>query len=318
MQRFYKTGDLGRVDAQGIVEFLGRMDHQVKIDGYRVEPGEIEVCLESFGSIRQAVVVLCVSQQAKMLTAFVKGVDDAALDRSQIVAYLEDRLPRYMIPRRIVQVPGFPLTQNGKVDRAELAATDAAEAWRRHAEDCLGWGALEDISDLKERLWRRKIDLMSLVNEFVKPSAAVGVVVGGPLVQGIGSVGTTFELLVLLKDGGGLKRRRREVLGSAVRELSGAAGCEARVSLAVGGLEFRLEFVTEEGMEERQWGEPIEEAADGRARACSWREGFLARLAGGWTLYGRDVVERWRRSVGNDQSRAGGQTGRGETRQVGS
>jgi amino acid adenylation domain-containing protein len=116
--RLYRTGDLARVRPDGTLVCLGRTDQQLKIRGYRVEPGEVEACLTRHPAVDQAVVAL---SAAGDLTAYVipAGVAPGA---SQLRDFLRAELPDYMIPTAVVVLGEFPLTPNGKVDRAALPA----------------------------------------------------------------------------------------------------------------------------------------------------------------------------------------------------
>ena len=111
----YRTGDRGRTLPDGSIEFCGRVDHQVKLHGYRVELGEIEAALRSHEKIRDAVVLL----RAEQLVAFV--APEEAEPRA-LREHLETRLPKYMVPSAFVRLERLPLTPNGKIDRQALAA----------------------------------------------------------------------------------------------------------------------------------------------------------------------------------------------------
>jgi amino acid adenylation domain-containing protein len=117
-QRLYRTGDLGRYLPDGNLEFLGREDFQVKIHGFRVELGEIEAALLTHDSVSGAVVTAVdAGHGGKRLAAFVTPAD-APCDLLR--AHVAAKLPHYMVPDRIVAMPAFPLTANGKVDRQAL------------------------------------------------------------------------------------------------------------------------------------------------------------------------------------------------------
>lgn len=125
--RLYKTGDLGRRLSDGTIEFLGRLDNQVKILGHRIELGEIERTLDQHPSIRQsACIVYRHSSGRDLLVAFLSSTDRTVQrngDQSQwerYRAHLALSLPAYMIPNRFVSLEDFPLTPNGKVDRKAL------------------------------------------------------------------------------------------------------------------------------------------------------------------------------------------------------
>jgi Phosphopantetheine attachment site/AMP-binding enzyme C-terminal domain len=141
----YRTGDLARYQAHGALEFLGRRDHQVKVRGFRVEPGEIEKLLARHPEVREAVVVardhLAGPSPAggKRLVAYVvpssgspPPAAQAAGWASRLRADLALRLPGYMVPEAFVVLEGLPLAPNGKVDRRVLPVPEmprsAAEA----------------------------------------------------------------------------------------------------------------------------------------------------------------------------------------------
>ncbi|WP_203854783.1 non-ribosomal peptide synthetase, partial [Dactylosporangium siamense] len=113
--RVYRSGDLVRWSADGRLEYLGRLDAQVKVRGFRVEPGEVESVLLTHPRVSAAVVVA----DGDRLVAYVVGETDG------LRAYLGVRLPEYLVPAVFVELTGIPMTVNGKVDRAALPAVDA-------------------------------------------------------------------------------------------------------------------------------------------------------------------------------------------------
>ncbi|MBZ0256823.1 non-ribosomal peptide synthetase, partial [bacterium] len=125
--RLYRTGDLAAYRDDGTIEFLGRLDHQVKVRGFRIEIGEIESVLSSLPGVRQAVVVLRKSAGGEnRLAAYYLA--DASLSVADLRAGLRARLPDYMIPSTFTTLDAMPLTPNGKIDRKALPAPDAANA----------------------------------------------------------------------------------------------------------------------------------------------------------------------------------------------
>ena len=116
--RMYRTGDRARWLATGELEFLGRTDFQVKLRGFRVEPGEIEAALLEQEGIREAVVTLRGEGAERRLVAHVAG--EGAADAARLRGALRARLPEYMVPAAFVALDRLPLTPNGKVDRAAL------------------------------------------------------------------------------------------------------------------------------------------------------------------------------------------------------
>lgn len=121
--RLYKTGDIGRWQRDGNMEYLGRVDDQVKIRGYRIELGEIETVLQQCEMVKQAVVVAGYDIQNNLqLTSYI--IPNGVYERENIIAFLEAKLPAYMLPVFWVEMKAFPLTPNGKTDKKRLPAPD--------------------------------------------------------------------------------------------------------------------------------------------------------------------------------------------------
>jgi len=121
--RMYRTGDVVRRDpGTGGLQFQGRSDDQVKIRGFRVEPGEVAAVLHAHQGVRQAHVTVRRHGSGPRLVAYVAGAAGA----TELRRMLASRLPRYLVPHHIIAVDEIPLTVNGKVDDAALAAIDAA------------------------------------------------------------------------------------------------------------------------------------------------------------------------------------------------
>ena len=125
--RIYRTGDLGRLLPNGSLQILGRLDHQLKIRGLRIEPAEIEVVLASHPAVRDTVVVAREdAPNDKRLVAYVVWrTIDSPPSTSDLRAYLRERLPEYMEPSAFVFLNELPLTRNGKVNRQALPAPEA-------------------------------------------------------------------------------------------------------------------------------------------------------------------------------------------------
>jgi amino acid adenylation domain-containing protein len=141
--RLYRTGDVARWLPDGTVEFVGRVDGQVKVRGFRVEPGEIEAALEAHAAVREAVVT---AQEGaggeKYLVAHVvpaEGVDEVSVELREYLTvelreYLKARLPEYMVPSAFVMLEELPLLPSGKVDRRALRAHAARARVASRAE----------------------------------------------------------------------------------------------------------------------------------------------------------------------------------------
>ncbi|MET8091479.1 amino acid adenylation domain-containing protein [Micromonospora sp. NPDC005220] len=159
-ERMYRTGDVVRQDAQGLIEFVGRADHQVKIRGLRIELGEIEAVLQDQPQISRTLVTVREDEPGdKKLVAYlvpVPGADTAGL-RDQIAR----RLPDYMVPSAFVFLPDLPVNANGKVDRKALPAPDFGPR-------AGGRGPRNPREELLCRLWAEvlKLDRVGIDDNF--------------------------------------------------------------------------------------------------------------------------------------------------------
>ncbi|MEE8586115.1 MAG: amino acid adenylation domain-containing protein, partial [Acidobacteriota bacterium] len=126
-ERLYRTGDLVRW-RQGAVEFLGRIDQQVKIRGFRVEPAEVEAALSQHPEVERALVTVEGESGEKRLVAWVQPTDGSESHRFR--AFLQGRLPEFMVPSQFVEVDEFALTPGGKIDRRTLSVRSSQLAVR--------------------------------------------------------------------------------------------------------------------------------------------------------------------------------------------
>ena len=152
--RAYRTGDLGRVRADGRIEFLGRVDDQVKIRGFRVEPGEIEAVLLEHADVAGALVVAVADERGgKFLVAYWLARSGENPPPAQLRAYLAARLPEYLVPRQVIVLSAWPLNAAGKIDRRALPPPTA---WAETAVDEgteTPWLA-DDVERLLASIWR--------------------------------------------------------------------------------------------------------------------------------------------------------------------
>ncbi|MCJ8279751.1 MAG: phosphopantetheine-binding protein, partial [Rivularia sp. ALOHA_DT_140] len=118
----YKTGDLVRYLPDGNLEYLGRIDYQVKLRGFRIELGEIESILMEYPGIKQAVVTLYKNHDDEKLIAYL--VTSSEISQSNLQQFLQGKLPAYMIPSNYMMLEEFPLTPNRKIDRKALPIPD--------------------------------------------------------------------------------------------------------------------------------------------------------------------------------------------------
>jgi amino acid adenylation domain-containing protein len=132
--RLYNSGDLAYYRDDGTIEFLGRIDHQVKVRGHRIELGEIEAILAAHPGVKSAAVVTVDMREDKRLVAYLVGKDGQALDQRDLKAFVGRQLPDYMVPSAFVCLEHMPLTPSGKINRRGLPLPEAISmktAWRR-------------------------------------------------------------------------------------------------------------------------------------------------------------------------------------------
>jgi len=121
--RLYKCGDLVRYRKDGTLEFLGRVDNQVKVRGYRIELGEIECTLAGHPGVQSCAVLAREDTPGnKQLVGYVIALESESLGTKELLDFLGQRLPDYMVPTQFIFLDSFPLTQNGKIDRKALPA----------------------------------------------------------------------------------------------------------------------------------------------------------------------------------------------------
>ncbi len=164
--RLYRTGDRARYRANGNIEFLGRIDNQVKIRGHRIELGEIETILNQHPSVKESVIVARDrdSSGEKELVGYVVSAQKTALSVSELRRFLHEKLPDYMIPSLFVFLNNLPLTPNGKIDRNALPPPNGERPQ-------LDQGFVEprtEIEELIAQVWREilKLDKIGIHDNF--------------------------------------------------------------------------------------------------------------------------------------------------------
>jgi acyl carrier protein len=163
--RIYRTGDLARWRQDGLIEFVGRIDDQTKILGYRVEPGEIEAVLRMHDAIEQVCVVPHTDEHgSKRLVAYYVSSAQAPVSSHELREFLNLRLPHFMVPALFVPLPALPLSRNGKVDRSALPDPTIASKNRASQSDLPTTELEHSIADL----WRSTLhtDRLGLDDNF--------------------------------------------------------------------------------------------------------------------------------------------------------
>lgn len=150
--RMYRTGDLGRV-VGGELYLAGRMDTQVKVRGYRIEPGEVEAALHAMPGIRDAAVVVDRRKDPARLVAFVIRSGAADMDETGVRSALADTLPPHLVPWRIIAVETFPLSRHGKLDSERLLAAIPVGAVRAGPTQVAG------LADTIAAIWCEVLDI---------------------------------------------------------------------------------------------------------------------------------------------------------------
>lgn len=183
-EKIYKTGDVGKWNREGEIEFLGRSDHQVKIRGYRIELGEIETKINHLPFVKDAVVVAKKkAAQEAFLVAYVIPADNE-FDATAIIKALQKDLPEYMIPYSVIEVEEFPLTPNKKIDRKLLSSREIEQPAGQHEnvlpetylqselcrlfKEALEWKGEISIADNFFSMGGHSLNAMKLVNQVQK------------------------------------------------------------------------------------------------------------------------------------------------------
>ncbi|MEO9237065.1 MAG: phosphopantetheine-binding protein, partial [Jatrophihabitantaceae bacterium] len=152
-ERLFATGDLGRYLPDGSIAILGRSDFQIKINGYRIEAGEVESRLVSIAEIKQAAVVRQPGARGDRLVAHLAPAGDQRPADEAIRAELRRYLPEYMLPSTVLWHDSLPLTKNGKLDRAKLGTVPVEAARRGPAGGSSGVAPAGELETRLAQLW---------------------------------------------------------------------------------------------------------------------------------------------------------------------
>jgi acyl-CoA synthetase (AMP-forming)/AMP-acid ligase II len=153
--RLYRTGDAVRWSPDGILEFVGRLDSQTKIRGFRVEPGEVEPVLQAHPAVKACAVVVKKSETESRLIAYyvVDGAED--VEAGGLRQYLGASLPEYMVPSLFVRLPALPLIPSGKVDRKNLSERDVTDAGLASPHDGTRMESLNGLELALSNVWKQ-------------------------------------------------------------------------------------------------------------------------------------------------------------------
>ena len=156
-QRMYRTGDLARWRPDGTIEFVGRVDNQVKVLGHRIEPAEIDAVLQRHAQVKQVCVIARSENGGKRLAAyFVPSASGPTPEQLRDLA--SSQLPQHMVPAFFVSLPALPLSENGKVDRAALSKLDVTpkrDSARANAPS-------NEIENILVQLWQRVLNVSAV------------------------------------------------------------------------------------------------------------------------------------------------------------
>lgn len=151
----YRTGDRGRWLLDGNIEYIGRSDGQLKLRGYRIEPGEIEHRLGCYPAVKQCLVVAReLYGELRLIAYYTSETDEQGVQEERLQAFMAEGLPSYMLPFRYVRLESFPLTVNGKIDRAKLPLPEV-----RPPGPASESGAKTGLELRIEQIWRSVLKL---------------------------------------------------------------------------------------------------------------------------------------------------------------
>jgi amino acid adenylation domain-containing protein len=170
-QRMYRTGDLARFLPDGTLQYLGRIDHQIKLRGFRIEPGEIECALAEHPAVGQAVIMVREDRHADArLVAYVQFKPGQSTSSLELRAHLKRTLPDYMIPGFFMTLDALPLTPNGKIDRKALPRPDYAQIDQvsQPIEAAASIAPRDDFELIIFRVWQRTLqaERLSVTDDF--------------------------------------------------------------------------------------------------------------------------------------------------------
>ncbi len=152
-ERIYKTGDLARWLPDGNLEYLGRIDNQVKLRGFRIELGEIETVLKRHSAVKEAVVTLYEADDNKRLVAYITTDSESNEFVAELKDSLKARLPDYMVPSHFTVLDKLPLTPNGKIDRKALPAPDISNMQTEYVAPCTS------VEEIIAEIWSEKLGI---------------------------------------------------------------------------------------------------------------------------------------------------------------
>ena len=159
--RLYKTGDLARYRPDGVLEFMGRSDRQVKLRGFRIELDEIEATLNGHPAVQQAVVKLHDGAACdKQLAAYIVAQPGVPTQEHELLTFLSSKLPKYMLPSTITRLETVPLTASGKLDRLALPNPDLHTSTRGVCDSA----PRSPVEQLLSEIWKQLLETNSVRN----------------------------------------------------------------------------------------------------------------------------------------------------------
>jgi long-subunit acyl-CoA synthetase (AMP-forming) len=157
-ERLYRTGDLARFLPDSNIEFLGRVDHQIKLSGHRVEPEEIEEIIQSYPGVHRAVVVTDQDKGVTRLVAYVLPRVGQVVNAVELKNHTRQKLPEAMVPSVIVEITELPLTASGKIDRKRLPKIESMSLGRADTDKAPRTEIERSIAEI----WQQELQLTSI------------------------------------------------------------------------------------------------------------------------------------------------------------
>ena len=286
--RCYKTGDIGVINRLGQIELAGRKDNQIKIDGNRIDPEEVELLIEKNFEVKKAIVGKKLNENT--LYAYIQPLGSAHVELSILQFKLRKIVPEYLIPKSLEILSNPPLTSNGKVDREMLFESNSvtSESKKNTLTDFIA--NVRDLDQLISTLHSVGINVESLVNEFVKPNSEFAILIEKPssefLTSEIQNLDFVLDVVVLLESFGSLKRKKTKIYGSPISYSEKVTDSydNLNIQIMVNKILVKITFLIS-----------ISEFESSASRADNKYSQTLHLLASSWIIKNTKMVDKWKK-----------------------